>query len=53
MSQQSNSLQSQQKSLTCDQALSQAIWMEVSGVAKVAQKSPASIIRQEHIFRWQ
>lgn len=53
MSQQGNSLESHQKNLTCDQALSQAIWMKVSRVTKITQKSPASIIRQKHIFRCQ
>lgn len=53
MSQKGNSSEEQQQSLTCDQALSQPIWVQVSRVAKVTQEGPAPISWQQHVLSCQ
>lgn len=51
-SQQGPASEAQQQTLTCEQALPQAVGVQVSRVAKVTQQSPAAIVGQEHVLRW-
>lgn len=53
MSQKGNSSEEQQQSLTCDQALSQPVWVQVSRVAKVTQEGPAPIVGKQHVLSCQ
>lgn len=53
MSQKGNSSEEQQQRLTCDQALSQPVWVQVSRVAKVTQEGPAPIGWQQHVLSCQ